>query len=100
MSRACLMRRSYRVAGLLPSGWTVAVRLAAAGGFIVAAVVVLAVWLVVRQVESAMLERAQETLESSLKLERELLRAKRVARRCGWRTTGSSPRMATSSTTT
>ena len=73
MSWARLWSRSRRFAGLHPSGWSVAVRLAAAGGFIVAAVVALAVWLVVRQVESAMLERAQGTLESSLKLERELL---------------------------
>ena len=61
---------------LSPRRWSIAIRLATAGSLIIAAVVVLAVWLVLRQVEGAMFERAQDNLESSLKLERELLRGK------------------------
>ena len=56
-----------------PSRWTAAARLAAAGSLIAAVAVALTAWLIVRQLEKSMIDRAHNQIEINLRLARELL---------------------------
>ena len=55
------------------SRWSVAARLAAAGSVIAAVAVALTAWLLVRQLETAMVARSRSQIEVNLRLARELL---------------------------
>ena len=59
-----------------PSRWSIATKLAVAGGLVVATAIALTAWLIMWQVQTAMLGHAREDVETSLKLARELLRVK------------------------
>lgn len=58
-----------------PSRWSIATKLAIAGSLVVATAIALTAWLILWQVQTAMIGHGREDVETSLKVARELLRA-------------------------